>query len=901
MIEKLWRLWRRIAHFRSDSDIEDELRVHLELSAEDHLASGVTSHEAQRRARLQLGRSRSIIESLRDQDFMTALEGWYRDLLLGVRALASTPIFCLTSVLTLALGIGANTAVFSVLYGLLLRSLPVTHAAELARVGIVSSAFRRPEDTATFVTYRMFQQLSKEQHSFTELSAWDSGSVTMEDKDGNLRWYDAGLVSGNGFATLGLTAYRGRLIVPADDVAGQPPNGWPVVLSYGIWKSRFGGDPQIIGKQIVARHTPLTVVGIAPAGFQGIWPGIDAKLYLPFQFLNVLVGHDVLNTQSSLVGCSAIGRLRPGVSLRQADAELAVRRQELLNSIPLESRHLSYFENASFRVESARAGLPTFFESTYSQPLFLLQGLVGAVLILCCVNVGGLMMSRVYARQREFAVRTAIGAARWRLVRQHLTESLVIAMTGALLGAIAAWYGAGFLLHFFRHPNMFEGMSVHTDATVFLVTGLLAVATTLFFGTVPAWRAGQADTGILLRSRKALGGPRHVAGRAFVPIQVALSVALFALAILLSQSLAHLRSEHTGFDMDHVTIQTPPFDELPQKGGARLDLYQRMVDRMEQFSGVESAAVTWYTPLTGDQATASFEVVNHNPHSAGHSQLAYNEVGPGYFRTMHIGILSGREFAKNERQRTLCMLNQSAAAFLFPNETALGQSVRSSDTKAFQRAVACRVIGIAEDAKFAKLSEPAPRTIYFPINENTVQGAGNLVFLINSGTKAEAIAAYRTALKEIAPSIPLVLFVTLREQMDAALGSQRLITVMSNFFAALAVFLSAVGLYGLLSSSVVQRTGEIGVRMALGAQRMRVLRMILREALGMAGVGLLLGLVILFVAVRFVEGMLYRISAFDPFTLLATFAVLLAVTLFAGLWPALNAASVDPMEALRAE
>ncbi|MBV8809169.1 MAG: ABC transporter permease [Acidobacteriaceae bacterium] len=897
---KLRPIWRRIDHFRSDSDLEEELRVHLELTAEDNLASGMTDVEARRGARLQLGRTRSIIESVRDQEFITALESWYRDLLVGLRILRRAPIFCLTSILTLALGIGVNTAVFSVLYGLLLRSLPVTRPDRLAHIGLVSSSFR-PQEQGSFVPYRMLPLLSQEQRSFSGVSAWGTGAVTMRDAEGTLRRYDAGLVSGNGFSVLGMKPYLGRLIALSDDVRAGPLGAWPVVLSYGFWKGRFGGNPQVIGKRIKVKDVSLTVIGITPPAFEGVWPGIDPKIYVPLQFLNVLAGRDVLNQPSSLAGFAAIGRLRPGVSIRDANAEVAVYRKQLLDTIPLEYRRLPVFENASFRVNSARTGLPTFFGYAYSRPLFLLQGLVGIVLLLCCVNVGGLMMSKVYVRRREFAVRTAIGAARGRLISQYLTESLVIALAGALLGSVGAWRGAGLLLHFFRDPNMFEGMSLYRDATFFLITGLLGVTTTLFFGTLPAWSAGRFDTGVLLGSRTAFGGSRQIAGRAFVPIQVALSLALLALATLLSESLAKLRGEYTGFDTNHVTIQTPPFDELMKGADGQLDLYQRMVDRIEQLPGIRSAAVTWYTPLTGEQSAARFQAIASRSGSPEGSQLAYNDVGPGYFRTMQTPILFGREFEKNERQSTVCILNQSAAKFLFPYEPAIGHYVRSNDTRAFPRAVSCRVIGIAQDAKFASLRDAPPRTIYFPVRKQTIGDAGDLVFLINSESKAEAIAAYRTALQEIAPSMPLVLFVTLREQMDAGLGSHRLITAMSRLFAGLALLLSALGLYGLLSASVVQRAGEIGVRMALGAERVTVLRMILTEALRLVGAGVVLGAAVLLFVMRFVKNMLYGVSPFDPLILFVTIVLLIAVAMFAGMGPALRAASVDPIDALRAE
>ncbi|MGA8595998.1 MAG: ABC transporter permease [Bryobacteraceae bacterium] len=902
MSQRWARFWQRIRHFRSDADLEDELRVHLEMQAEDHAEAGMPLTEARRRARLQLGREKTIVEKIRDQEFITMIESWYRDFSLGFRNLRKNPVFCLTAILTLAFGIGANTAIFALLYGLLLRSLPVKDPQQLAHIGIISGASKFND--AESMPYRMLEQLRREQHSFNELSAWLWTEVTMQDSDGTRRVYRGGLVGGNAFPLLGMKPYLGRLISPGDDVRGGPAEGWPVVLSYGFWNDRFGRDPRIIGKVINVSNIPVTVIGIVPPDFRGVWQGDAVKLYLPLQFANALEGKDVVNTPDSLFTCSAIGRLKPAVTIHEARAEIAVYQRELLHRfIPPQYRHRPYFEKASLRVESARTGLPTYFGHVYSEPLSLMQELVAIVLLLCCVNVGGLMMSKVHERQREFAVRTAIGAARWRLIRQYLMESFVIALAGAALGAVAAWYGSPALLHFFRDPMMGEPLSVQPDSMVFWVTALCAVGTTLLFGALPAWKAGRSDPGALLKSRTAAGGRRQIAGRAFVPIQVALSLVLVMLATLLSQSLIRLQTERTGFDLDHVTIQTARFNLLPQKGDAKLDLYQRMVDRMEQMSGIRSAAVTWYTPMTGFQSTARFEALTSGPNPPEDSHMAYNAVGPGYFRTMDTRILDGREFEKNERHFNVCVLNQSAANYLFPRQRAIGRYVRGDDLKDLNVSapVSCRVIGIAEDAKFASLREPPPRTIYFPVPASALEKIFNLVFLINSSTKAEAIAGYRKALSEIAPSVPIVIFVTLKEQMDAALGSQRLITMLSNFFAGLALFLSALGLYGLLASSVAQRTGEIGIRIALGAQRRNVLRMILSEAFGLLGVGLLLGAAVLFFAIRFVQNMLFGVSAFDPITLAATLALLITVTLLASLPPALRAASVDPVQALRAE
>lgn len=835
------------------------------------------------------------------------LESCWRDFALGVRALRKSPIFSLTAVLTLGIGIGANTVVFTLLYGLLLRSLPVQDPGSLIRIGVASPVIE--PGGASSVPYKLLLELRRQQGSFTDISGWTGSTVAMDTRDGPPRMLIAGFAGGNGFQVLGMNAYLGRLLTPSDDVRGGPAGGWPAVLSYGFWKDNFGADPAVLGKQIKLSDTTVTVVGVAPPGFRGLWPGLDVKLYLPFHFLSVLTGKDI-DAPDWPGWCSTIGRLRPGASASQARAELATYDKPLINQfIPVDVQDTLRIRNAYLRVSSARTGLPTFFGRVYSTPLYLMQGLVGIVLLLCCVNVAGLMMSKVHARRREFALRTAIGAARWRLVSQCLTESLVIALAGAALGAAAAWYGTGYLLPFFRHPMEGAAMSINPDATVFAVTGLSAVLTTFLFGTLPAWRTGSADPGNLLKSRTAAGARRRILGRALIPLQVALSFVLVSIATLLSQSLIRLQTEQTGFDLDHVTIQTAPFHVQNLTREAKMELYHRMKNRLEQLPGINSASFTLFTPMTSFQATSSFQAVGSGPNPPEDPRMAYNDVGPGYFRTMKTAILEGREFHDNERDRSICILNQSAAAYLFPRQRVIGQYVRSTPGRTdnptrrgvltFPQGVVCRVVGVAQDAKFANLQEPPPRTIYFPVTLETLNG--NLVFLMNAPTKAQAIAAYRTAGSELSPGTPFNVYVTLREQMEAALGSQRALSLMSGFFAMLALFLSGLGLYGMLSSSVVQRTGEIGVRMALGARRGRVLRMILSEALVLLAAGLVPGAIALVIAARFVEGMLYGVSAFDPIRLAVITGVLAFITIVAGLLPALRAASIDPIQALRAE
>ena len=785
----------------------------------------------------------------------------------------------------------------------MLRRLPVAAPSELVRVDVVQ---RDRPDRFGGLAYGMVGELLAAQRTLVDISGWLNWRAAIEERDGTLRYVQSVLVTGNAFDLLGLRPRIGRLIDTADDVRGGPSEGWPVVLSDIFWRDNFGRDPNIIGKPLRIAGNVFTVVGVTPSSFHGVWPGVEPSLYAPLQFLNVLAGRDVLNVPQSRVGITGIGRLRSGATLAAARADLLVHEQRLLAEFaPREVPDLARLQR--MLVESAQTGLPTLFRR-YSAPLYLMQGLVAIVLLLCCVNVGGLMLSKLHERRHEFAVRTAIGAAGMRIARQYLTEAFLIALAGAALGAAVAWYGTPWLLPFFRSPMEGVGMKLEPDQTVFLVTATSAVLTTLFFGGVPAWRAGRADPAGLMTSRTA--AQRATAGRGFVAIQVALSLVLVTLAALLSQSMLRLQTEPTGFDLDHVTIQTAPVHvlSLPSRE-ATLDFYDRMVERISRSSSIQSAAVTWYTPMTGFQSDARFEALETSG-SQEPVMLAFNSVGAGYFRTMATKILSGREFETRERRRDVCVLNESAAGALFPGQSALERYVRTADPTGLDivrggsagqvrsEPVTCRVVGVAEDAKFGRVREAPPMTIYFPLTPDL---GGGLVFLLNSRTKAGAISAYREALREIAPTVPLVLFATLREQMNAALGGQRAITMLSVFFGIVALLLSALGLYGMLASSVSQRRAEIGVRTALGATRASILRMIVIEALRLAAIGAALGAAALFVTVRFIDQMLYGVTSFHLPTLIAVGLVLTVVVLAASFWPARRAASVDPIAAMRAD
>jgi predicted permease len=626
-------------------------------------------------------------------------------------------------------------------------------------------------------------------------------------------------------------------------------------------------------------------------------------MYLPMFFGPAALKRDYLAAPDSTWPVEVLGRLREDIGVGEARAELdGMRRSFIDRFLPMSARRNGYEQDSYVRVETAQNGFPNYITRTYGRPLVLMQGLVGVVLLLCCVNVGGLMMSKVYMRRREFAVRAALGGPVLRLIRLYLIESLMLASAGSIIGAFLAWHASAWLLHFFRDPMMGEPMEVKPDITMLYFAAGLTVLTTLAFGVVPAWRAAHADPGDLLKSRTSLGGSRRIAGRAFVPVQVAISLVLATLAALLSESILSVRSGKTGFDVDHVTIQNSPLVMLRTEGEQHLRLYQRMLERLEQMPGVRGAAAVSRTPLTGEHVNSRFEPVRNGERANQQMDLAFDDVTPGYFEAMHVALSAGRGFTWSDKSLNVCVLNTSAAQLMFPHQEALNRYVRTRDEQEFPGGTTCRVVGIAENAKFSDVRQGPPPTIYFPVSlERMDKRIGNLVFLINSDTKKVAIDGFRSTLAEIAPTVPLVTFVTLREQMDAALGSEELIGLLSNFFGATALILSALGLYGLISASVTQRTGEIGLRMALGANRNLVIYMVLNEAVRLLLAGLVSGAILLFFAVRLARSELSDIFRFDPATAGLVIVVLLAVTLAASFAPALRAANVDPIHALRAD
>jgi predicted permease len=885
-----------------EQDLHDELRFHFEKEVEKHRAAGLAEEEARRQARLAFGGQSQVAEDCREARGTALMESVLQDVRYALRQMRKSPGFAATAVLTLALGIGANSAVFTVINDAMLRSLPVQNPDQLVTIG-----YRSPKAPRMYVQFwPAIQELDQHLHGVSGIAGWGGSMVTFPDDQNTLRSIPANLVTGNALPMLGVRLVLGRLLTPADDVPGGPPGGWPVVLDYGFWLANFHGDPRIVGRHLLVSGQPAIVVGVLAPDFHGLEVDQTEMLYLPLHFLSALAAtpaQDPFQHPQNL-GVLAVARLQPGASIRQLNAELKAMSPAMTTLLSPRVRNMPRFQNAQLDAESARRGFSEIAED-YGKPLLLIQAIALAVLLLCCVNLAGLQMARIQAREQEFAVRSALGARRGRILRQCLVESLFLVALGCIFAAGLAWASIRIISGFFTPAGSGAPTQLQPDPTVLLFTAAFALLTALLFGLTPAWLAGSVSPGAVLKGRGTNARHHLLRQRLFVPAQFALALALVFCAGLFTHTLVRLRSNHEGFNPDHVMEVCAQFQALKKSPEQIMQLYYSITEALRASPGVQAASFTWVTPLTGFAPKLdAYSLV----HPQDIRSITWNDVGDGYFTTVGTRMLAGREFTRADRDRSTCILNEAAAEILFGRAQPLGDSLeakypeQNGEIAAFT--AVCRVVGVAENARYSSLRDPAPPTVYFPASVSTV-GSGsysnNLVFFIRSQNAGEAIGAYRAALARFAPNTAYMTFLPLSEQVDQSLGSERLVARLSGIFAAVALLLSGIGLFGVLALRVQQRRPEIGVRLAVGANRARILGLVLRDALAMLVPGTLAGIVLIAIASGFLRRFLYDTSPLQIGVVLSTLLILAAVALLAALVPARRAAGVDPMEALRSE
>lgn len=880
--------------------LDAELAFHLEQQTAENLAAGMSAEEA-RYAALRMFGNPALV---RDQTQATWRWGGVntlgQDARFAWRQILRSPGFAATAILTLALGIGANTAIFTLTHALLLSSLPVPDPGSLVRIALDFHENEQSQNQPLSVPF--MQYIQKRTQTMTGIFGWSTYDFVIADR-GTSRGVRGALVSGNTFESLEMHPVVGRLLQPADDEPGGGPDGWAAVISYRLWMEQYHGDASVVGRRVTVTDHGVTIVGVAPPRFEGMLVGEHPDLYLPVEFAAALNGNEATLHDAMGNFLTAFARLKPGVTRVQAQAEARIMLPPMLQSlIPPEVLRTPQAHRLTLDVDSARTGWSTL-RLEYTEPLLLLQGMVGLVLLICCANLSGLLLARASARQQEFAIRGALGASRRRLMLQLLVESLLLALPGALLGILLAWLAGPWLAHGIHQQESQSYLNTRPDAAVLAITAGCACLCALLFGTAPAWRASRISLEAALRSggRRA-GSSSAGARRVFVPLQVALSLTLVVVAALLGATVVRLRTENSGFRTQNVVFWYADFGRLIQQKGVDLvSIYRRLEQRMEEQPGVQSASVVSILPFYGWAHDGHFTTSGDAQHAATEA-LAINEVGAHYFDTVGARILAGRDLRNDDSDRNSCIASQRAAALLFPNSPALDRTLHEVERNPENGAIVvrtCQVVGIAQDTKYDSVEEAVQPIVYFPITEQS--RLVGLFLAIRARSFDAANSAYRRALHEVAPTTPETDPATFRQLFSDSIAREQMLSALSGFFALLALLLSGIGIYGLLAWSVTQRTTEIGVRMALGASRGRVFLLVLRQTGTLLAMGIAGGGVGAFFAARAVRSFLYRVQAENPLVFAGSALALIAISLVATSLPARRAVNIDPMEALRTE
>ena len=803
-----------------------------------------------------------------------------QDLRYGVRMLWKSPGFTIVAVLTLALGIGANTAIFSVVNGVLLRPLPFRDPSRLVLIAEKSSF---PIISTSYENYLDWRDQS---HSFESMEATRGSSITLtgagEPERLNVRMATAGL-----FSMLGINAQIGRTFLPEEDRAGGTP---VALLSYGLWQRRFGGSADIIGKTVNLDLQPYTVVGILPSGFQILQP---ADLYLPFTPWAKTLPAD----RNWHPGIIPLARLKQGVSKEQARGEMVGITKRL------EQQYPDYNTGTSADV----IGLQDQIVQNSRPALLLLLGAVSFVLLIACANVANLLLARAASRGREVAIRTAMGASRGRVIRQLLTESVLLSLAGGLLGVIVALAAVG-LLPKIAGDSIPQGAPIGLDPWVLAFTAVVSLFTGLLFGIVPALRTANLDLRGTLNegSRGSTAGPgQHVLRGALVAMEIALAMLLLVGSGLLLRSFSRLQEVPPGFQPDHLLVADIPLSPTAYaKPQDRYQFFDRLVERAKSLPGVRSAAAASFLPVSGGGSIIHFNITGHPPKSP-HEFVAagYRTITPNYLETLGVPLLQGRFFTRgdNEKSPAVVIINATMAHTFFPNENPLGKRLQLGALPE-QEVPTMEIVGVVGDVHFGLGTDPQAE-MYLPYRQaDLLLPVFQLsVILRTAGDPALQTSALRSALAEIDPNQPLVKVRTMEDNMATTVAQPRFRTWLIGILAMLALVLAAVGVYGVMSYTVTQRTSEIGVRVALGAQPKDVFRIIVGEGLRLALFGVGVGLVAALVLTRLLQSFLFGISAYDPLTFIAVSLLLTLVAVAASYFPARRATRVDPMIALRYE
>ncbi len=895
-----------------EQEMDEELRGFLDAAAKEKMRSGMSQEEARRAARVEMGSLDAVKEEIRSSGWEATLEKLLQDLRFGFRVLRKNPGFTAVVVITLALGIGANTAIFTLIDALMFKSLPVDTPKQLVLysdggtrgfVGIGQGHY-------DIFSYPLYEHLRDNGAPFEGVAAFRTVLDRLdfrvqglgENEPAQLAW--GRLVSGNYFSVLGVRAVLGRVLTPEDD---RPEAAPTAVISYSYWTRRFNNDRSVIGGVLNVNGILLTLAGVTPPEFFG--ESVESPLadfWLPVTLQpRLMPDRGSLLKDSEVNWLNLVARLKPGVNMQQAQASVDVVFRQFLTERagPRPSAEEGRRIHGSYIKLNPGVSGVSELRFLYSRPLHILMAVVALVLLIACANVANILLSRGAARRREISMRLAVGASRNRLLRQLLTESVLLGLLGGTVGVLFSTWGVMVLLKMVEGGTGSIPLDLTPDPRVLGFTFAVSLFTGILFGLVPAYRATRVDLANFLRSGTSGASPRSQwnLSKSLVVSQVALSLLLLVCAGLLLRTLRNLAMQNFGFNQEHVL----EVGIDPRIAGYKQDqlnpLYQALLARMDTLPGVRVASLSLYSPMSSDNWSGQISVQGYfPPHNEG-ADCQWVWVGPNYAETEGMTLMLGRDIGPGDAKGApkVAVVNESFAQHYLANQTPIGHRF-SMDVPA--KAFEIEIVGVVKNFKFND-----PRQDYWPVAFLPLaqaEGPASYAAYLEIRTTADSTStagSVRRVIQDVDKNLPVTSIHTLSEQVKDRLNKEYLIARLSSLFGILALVLACVGLYGVQAYGVARRTNEIGIRMALGAHRRRVLWMVLRESLALVGIGVAIGLPMAFAATRLISSQLYGVNPTDPSTMTAATVLLAAIAVFAGYIPARRATKVDPMVALRYE
>jgi predicted permease len=883
--------WRRLLHReRVERQLDAELRDHFERLVADYVESGETEPEARRRARLAFGGLEQVKEDCRDVRGTRWLDEIAQDVRYGLRILRRSPAFTLVAVASLALGIGANSAIFALVDGVLLKSLPVREPQRLVLLN--DGSWTNP----------IWEQLRDRQRE------WADGAIAWSDerfdlsRGGTTEFVEGIWASGGFFEVLGVPALLGRTFSASDDQRDGGPDGPVAVISYALWQRRFGGEGGVIGRTLTLDRIPFTIVGVTPPAFLGPSQGRSFDVAVPLGTQAIVRGPRSLDGRSMWF-LEVMARLKPGQTADQATAALrAIQPQVRAATLPEDwpPPMLEQYLRDGLTLVPAAAG-PAGFRTRYQQPLRIIMAVVVLVLLIACANIANLMLARASGRRHELTMRLALGASRFRIARQLLVESLLLAVVGAGLGLVFAQWGSRLIVAQLSTPRSTVVLDLSLDWRVVGFTALIAVATALLFGIAPALRIRRVDPIEALKeqSRAFAGEGRRVFGAPLLVVQVALTLVLVVAAGLFMRTFGKLATLDIGLDREAVLVVDIDAARSGTAPGERLALFERIREAAAAVPGVAGAGLSLITPVSGSGWNGPIELPDRPDVPARERMSFYNSATPGWFATMGTSLVAERDFnVRDSGGAPKVGIPNQAFVKKYVKGPPIGQTIRYETGPSGTDQV--EIVGVAHDAAYRAVRDPIPPVLYLPVAQAHGREAParlSLSVRAASGSPALLTRSIAEAISRVDRDVSLT-FRPLASFIDGALVRERLLAMLSGFFAALALLLAGIGLYGMTAYAVSRRKAEIGIRMALGAGSSSVVAMVLKKIAIPVGLGLLAGAGLSYWAARYVGTLLYNLDARDPLTFAGAAVFLAVVSLCAAWLPARRAAGIDPARVL---